>query len=369
MVIPFLSIYLTKGLSFSLEQVGWIMSAFGLGSVIGAFVGGKLIKRIGYYYVMLFSLILSGIMFVMLQYIHSFELLVIGFLILMIVADAFRPASYVAINAYCIPENRTRSVTLIRLAINLGFSLGPALGGLIILVYSYNGLFWIDGITCVFAGIILLGYLKNKQHDTQSEGKQVIADKSPYTDAPFMLGIFGIFLIGFAFLQYFSTIPLYYSDYYQLSEKNIGWLMAMNGFLIFLLEMPIVKKIEKPDFKMYRVIIISTTILAFSFLILNWFNWVWILPVGMLLMTFGEMFCFPFLNTFALKRAEKGNSGEYMAVFTMAFSMAHILGHKAGMTSVNNWGYEVTWYIMSGVLIFAGVIFGILKLVLDKENS
>lgn len=56
MVIPFLSLYLTKSLDFTLSDVGWIMSFFGLGSVVGSWIGGKLTDKIGYYKVMFFSL-------------------------------------------------------------------------------------------------------------------------------------------------------------------------------------------------------------------------------------------------------------------------------------------------------------------------
>jgi len=34
--VPFLSLYLTKDMGLSLEQVGWIMSCFGAGSVVGS---------------------------------------------------------------------------------------------------------------------------------------------------------------------------------------------------------------------------------------------------------------------------------------------------------------------------------------------
>ena len=52
MVVPFLSLYLTNYLEFSLEKVGWIMSFYGFGSVAGVFIGGKLSDKIGYYKVM-----------------------------------------------------------------------------------------------------------------------------------------------------------------------------------------------------------------------------------------------------------------------------------------------------------------------------
>ncbi len=77
----------------------------------------------------------------------------------MVVADTFRPAMFVAMSVYSKPENKTRSVTLIRLAINLGFSAGPAIGGIIITTLGYSGLFWVDGITCILATLLLMKVL------------------------------------------------------------------------------------------------------------------------------------------------------------------------------------------------------------------
>ncbi len=131
MVIPFLSLYLNKYLGYSLGQIGWIMTFYGFGSVVGVYFGGKLTDRVGYHKVMYSSLILTGIAFFGLQFISSFVALCIGIFSLTLVADAFRPAIWVALADYSNEENRTRSVTLIRLAINLGFSMGPAIGGFI----------------------------------------------------------------------------------------------------------------------------------------------------------------------------------------------------------------------------------------------
>ena len=159
MVIPFLSLYLTDDLSFSLKDVSWIMSCFGLGSVVGTWIGGKLTDSIGYYKVMVRSLLSTGILFIAMQFLDSFAGICIGIFLIMVVADTFRPAMFVAMSVYSKPENKTRSVTLIRLAINLGFSAGPAIGGLIIATIGYKGLFWVDGITCVLATLLLIKVL------------------------------------------------------------------------------------------------------------------------------------------------------------------------------------------------------------------
>ena len=51
--------------------------------------------------------------------------------------------------------------------------------------------------------------------------------------------------MGFIFLQLFSTMPLFYKEIHSLSEVQIGVLLSVNGFLIFLLEMPLIHYIGK----------------------------------------------------------------------------------------------------------------------------
>ena len=367
MVIPFLSLYLTKSLNFTLEDVGWIMSSFGLGSVIGTWFGGKLTDKIGYYKVMLFSLFASGILFVLMQFVSTFMGFCTGIFVLMFVADSFRPAMFVALSAYSKPENKTRSVTLIRLAINLGFSAGPAVGGIIITSISYGALFWVDGITCMLAAFLLLNVLHPKKAKVSDEIK-VKNPVSVYSDKAFWIFFVAMFIFGFVFLQYFSTMPLYYKDVRFLSELEIGLLMGMNGFFIFLFEMPLIKWLEGDKKSKVKLMMIGLILTAFSFVVLNTTSWVGILIIGMLFMTIGEMIAFPFSNAFAVERAKKGNQGEYMAFYAIAFSFAHIFGHNTGMHLVDKFGFETTWNIITG-FAFVGVLSLLfLMKVLKKEN-
>lgn len=370
MVVPFLSLYLTASLGYSLEAVGWVLTAFGLGSVAGSWLGGKLTDKIGYYPVMFWSLMLSGVLFVLIQFVTSFWSFCIGIFIIMLVADTFRPALFVAINSYCKPENRTRSVSLIRLAINLGFSFGPAIGGFIIANVSYSGLFWIDGITCALAALLFLAVLSKK--DSRAEKKANDEKEktiSPYRDKAYLLFLLIIILIGFAFLQYFSTIPLYYRDSHYMSEEYIGWLIAMNGLLIFVFEMPIVKYFEQPKFNIYMILFYSTLMFAASFFVLNLMHWWGMLVLGMLLMSFAEILSFPFLNSFAMVRGQGSNLGAYMALFTMAFSVSHIFGHNSGMQLIDHLGFAATWYIMTGCLVLAAILILILKRMINQEKA
>ena len=354
MVIPFLSLYLTQSLGFTLENVGSIMTSFGLGSLVGAWIGGKLTDRLGYYKVMLISLITTGILFIGIQFLTSFWAICIGIFILMVFADAFRPAVYVALNAYSKTENKIRSVSLIRLAINLGFSAGPALGGIIISSLGYSALFWVDGLTCMLAGTLLLIVL-NPRKSVVLDNVHHESPKSAYKDSKYLLFIAAMVLFGFAFVQYFSTVPVYYSEIHSLSEFQIGLLLALNGFFIFVFEMPLIKYMESRSWSKISGIIIGLVLTAFSFLILNLISWIGILTIGILLMTIGEMIAFPFSNAFAMDRAKRGNQGEYMALYSISFSLAHVFGHNSGMRSVAYFGYEITWYGIT-VICFLGIL-------------
>ena len=75
-------------------------------------------------------------------------------------------------------------------------------------------------------------------------------------------------------------------------------------------------------------------------------------------MTLGEMLAFPFSNSFAIGRAPQGHEGRYMAIFTMSFSMAHIISAKLGLSIINRFGYQMNWLFM-GVLGFVGFLLGV----------
>ncbi len=350
MVVPFLSLYLTDDLEFSLKQVGWIMTCFGAGSVLGTWLGGKLTDKIGYYKVMVSSLFLTGLLFISMQYLKTFNAFCIGIFLIMSVADLFRPAMFVAMSSYSKPENKTRSVTLIRLAINLGFSAGPAVGGLIIANLGYSGLFWVDGVTCILATLLLIKILNPKKTVVQDELK-VENSKPVLSNKPFMVLFFAMLVFAVAFFQYFSAMPIYYKDIHFLTEPEIGLLLGGNGLLIFLLEMPTISWLENKKYNKVSLIIFGSLLTGLSFLVLNLSTWSGVLIIGMFLMTIGEMIAFPFANSYAMDLSKGENQGEYMAMYVMSFSIASVFGFNAGLQTIEAYGFDKTWSAMAILLV------------------
>ncbi len=361
MVVPFLSLYLTNHLKLSLGQVGWIMSCFGLGSFAGSWFGGKLTDKFGFYKVMFVSQLSTGFLLIALQFINSFWGFAAAIFCTMFVADSFRPAIFVALKAYSRPENQTRSISLIRMAINLGFALGPFLGGLIIAFVSYSALFWVDGLTCILAIVIFRFVLKEKKVDKKVNAAIRLSasnTRSAFKDKPYLIFLGISFLMAFTFFQLFSTIPLFDKEVHHLNEVSIGLLMSINGALIFMVEMPMIHFLERKGFNQVKLIILSLLLIATSFFIFNITSWSGILVISMIIITIAEMFGFPFLNVFALNRAPEGREGQYMSLFTMSFASAMVFSSKIGMEVVAAYGFSANWILMGGLDLLA-VLFGV----------
>jgi predicted MFS family arabinose efflux permease len=370
MVLPFLSKYLKEDLHYSYGEVGWIMVSFGIGSMLGSWLGGKLSDKIGFYKVMIFSLFTSGLLFFVLQFITSFWGLCFGMFSIMTIADMFRPAMFVSLGAYAKPENRTRALTLVRLAVNLGFAAGPALGGLIIMGIGYKGLFWADGTTCTVSILIfwLLVKEKTKSVYIDQEHPGEILTHSVFKDKPFWIFLFTSFITAMIFFQIFTTLPLYHHDRYGLTEFQTGLLMTLNGLMIFFLEMPIVSIFERKKVNKVKIIVWGSLLMAASYYTLLIDVWAGMLVVSIIFITFGEMFAFPFSNSFAMSRAPKGHEGRYMALYTMSFSFAHIMSSKTGMELIGHFGYKANWIVMGSLGVVAALTAAYLRKVVHDQN-
>ena len=370
MVLPFLTKYLKEDLQFSYNEVGWIMVCFGFGSMLGSWLGGKLSDKIGFYKVMVFSLFSSGILFFILQFITSFWGLCISVFAIMTIADMFRPAMFVSLGVYAKPENRTRALTLVRLAVNLGFAAGPALGGLIIMGIGYKGLFWTDSLTCIIAILIFALLVKEKK-----KAPTIVPDSNTvqvifvFKDKIFWLFLFVCFLTAVLFFQIFTTLPLYHHEMFGLTEFQSGLLLTLNGLLIFFLEMPIVSAFERHKISKTKIMLWGSLLMAISFFVLMITGWAGIFIFSIIFITFGEMFIFPFSNSFALSRAPKGHEGRYMALFTMSFSLAHITSSKTGMEVISYFGYQTNWFLMGTLGIISVISCFRLLYLLKKESK
>ncbi len=365
MVVPFLTIYLTQKLHYSITQAGWIMGIYGLGSITGALLGGRLTDRIGFYRVQLMALGSGGIMFIVLGHMTSLRSICICTLLLSIVNEAFRPANSTAIAAYSSPAAVTRSFSLNRLAINLGWAAGGAMGGLVA-SYNYSLLFWIDGCTNISAGILLLFFIPPGTARAFLPEKTTPANNrsttSAFADKTYLYFLFLTTLFAFCFFQLFTLQPVFFKQELGLSISFIGALMAINGVLLASIEMMLVYRLEGKR-KNTWYIAIGVLLVGISYVILNFriIPAVWMALCSILLITFGEILAMPFMNSFWISRTKVHNRGQYASLYTIAYSVAQILAPALGSQVVERAGFTALWWLIGLISCINALLFSYMK--------
>lgn len=367
MVLPFLGVYMTDHLKFSLENAGIVLSFYGIGSVLGSWLGGFLTDKFGEYYIQSWSLFLSAPIFIIMPFFSSVEMMALLIFLQSAISDTFRPANSVAITKYARPENLTKAFSLNRMAVNLGFSIGPALGGILSGI-SYNFLFIVNGIGAVTAGIIYVIFFrrrnkifreKKKLEPTKTIEKTVT--KSPYKDYPFLLYSFLCAVFAVCFFQFFNTIPLFYKDVAKLDQSTIGFILGYSGFIIVLLEMPLVSLAERV-LKIPQILSIGIIMSGVSYLLLLFGSNIPLLLLSMSILSIAEIWVLPFMSTVTALRAERGNKGAYMGLNGIAFSFSFIFTPFLGTYVVSHFGFDSLWIGSFAILmVTAFLIFWITK--------
>lgn len=356
MVLPFLGVYMTNHLHFSIENTGIVLSFFGIGSVIGSWLGGFITDKIGEYKVQSFSLLLSVPLFCLIPVFKTEVGVAAIILIQSIVSDAFRPANSVAITKYAKPENITRAFSLNRMAVNLGFSIGPALGGILSAI-SYEFLFFANALTALSAGIVYIVFFKKRNKLARLKAKkikeviEIKKDRSPYRDGKFLLYCFFCMLFSICFFQLFSTLTIFYKDTAHLSQQNIGYILGYSGFLVVLLEMGLVQVAEK-YFSLAVTMFLGTFICGLSYAMLGFDHGMLTLVLSMSLLCVGEIWALPFMVTITALRSGKNNKGAYMGLNGISFSIAFIITPYLGTLIAEKLGFTTLW-MGTGILATA----------------
>ena len=361
MVLLFTSLYLTNELHFTIAEAGICMSFYGVGSVLGAYTGGWLTDRRDTTHVMIVSLLSSGL--ILLFFLSAQTPSAVSGIILLysFAADMFRPAIGKAIAIYSAPENRTRSFSLIRLAVNLGFSVGPALGGILAAYVGYKWLYIIDAGTSFGAGVILIFFLpKAKDGHTKKEKTIVPAASSAYRDRKYLFFILMVAFYGICFFQLMASIPQYFNKECHYNEDMIGVLMGVNGLLVVLIEMPLITILEKKQRNIFHYIIIGSFCVPIAFLILNFGGGLFITSLMyILVITLSEIFCMPFMMNHSLSRPVKERQGQYSALYSISFGVSNIIAPVLGLGIADRFGFDYMFYlfVFLGLLTMGGFMY------------
>jgi len=354
MVIPFLVLYLTGPLGFSSALAGAIVGVFGATSIVAAPVSGRLADRFGATRVMGSSLVLSAAVLALYPFVRGVAPVIAATVLFAAVSEAYRPASLSAVSLAAGAEQRKAAFALNRLAINLGMSVGPALGGFLA-AWSYTALFWVDGASSLAAAAVLAWAPVRAAAREPAEPRAATADdpsRAPllgeaWRDHRLLYFLFAALPALIVFFQLTASLPLFLVRDLGYSAAFYGALFTLNTLIIVVLEVPL--NVAMADWPAGRQLALGAALVALGFGGMALTHGRVGLAVTVVVWTFGEMVLLPAMAAYVGDIAPEHRSGEYMGLFTMTFGFALVLAPPIGTFLLDRFGGGVLWPAMLGL--------------------
>ena len=373
MVLAFMTLYLTEEIEITEATAGGLLSLYGLGAISGNYVGGRLTNRVGSVRLQILMLVCAAPMFLLIPLCNTILEIGIGIFFMSFFAESVRAPNSTAIAQFTPKEKQARAYALQRMAVNLGFSFGPFVGGYLAEI-DYFWIFVVDAITTLgAAGILayffgLQKYSKTLTDDVKQELANNIATKtrSPLADRKFLMFLGLLLATAIVFFQFHAMYPLYLRDHFGLGKPGIGKLYAINTVLIVLFEMVLIDHIK--NWKIMRLIGWGCFLSCIGFGMMPFSTAVGYCVLSMVVVTVGEMLAFPLCSGWLGQRSERGDQAMYMGWYTMTFSLAGVLSPMLG-GMVYQFNPHLFWYASLGVgfLVLGG--FYLLEKAIDQEES
>jgi MFS family permease len=357
MVLPFLVIYLTRHLGYSLARAGMVFAIYGATAIVAGPISGKLSDRIGALPIMRASLMSSGFAVLMLGLARTFPTVVAATIAWAACAEIFRPASLAAITHSVTEEQRKPAFALNRLAINLGMSIGPALGGFLVTI-SFRAMFLVDATTTLIAGSVLVlakwrtstgGWQK-----VRTEAASHVQVRSIFADRRLAIFLFASVLSGIVFYQHESSLSLYIVEYLHLSPAFYGTLFTINTLLIVAFEVPLNTATARlPN---TWSLVAGSVLFAIGFGALAFISSVQGIVALAVVWTFGEMTLFPAMSSHLAEIAPVSLRGTYMGAYSMSLSVALTIGPWLGNQLLGAEGPVRLWSVMFALGVLGALL-------------
>ncbi|HSL89428.1 MAG TPA: MFS transporter [Ignavibacteriaceae bacterium] len=367
MVIPFLVLYLTQKIGVSASEAGVGLLVYGIGAFISAPLTGRLADKIGALKVMKISLVGTSAVMLIYGFITNYYLILVFSFILSVINEAFRPANLSLISEIVTPAQRRISFALNRLGINIGMSIGPVVGGFLILI-DYHFLFYVNAFASLAAGIYLIvtpwTSLSESESTIEEISSQTKLNASVLGDRKYLFFLFAIIPANLVFFQHLGGVPLYIVDELGYSTAAFGLLSAINTVIIIIAEVPLNNMMSNMSYA--RSMFIGALLAAIGFGAMAVARDITPLIITIIIWTFGEMIFFPVTAAYASEIAPAKKRGEYMGYFQMTFSFAFSAGPWLGTVVYEKYGSVILW---SGALVMGLVTAVLILFVKEKQNE
>jgi MFS family permease len=343
MVLPFLVLYLTESRGFSVRRAGAALAVYGLGSMLVQPLAGKLTDRVGAPASPRSLAVLVGDALAPARHPAPLRSGPDRCLRLGVRQRSLRPAAFAFIGELVAPEKRKPAFALLRLAVNLGMSFGPAIGGFLA-TRSFLWLFRVDAATTFAAWLVMLRLAVTTPHTravAAAESHVKGWRASALGDPRLVYFVVALLPVAIVFFQHLGPMPLYVVRDLGLSTALLGLLGTLNTGIILLVEVPLNHSMA--HWPHTRALALGSFLATAGFGALAVAHHAWSVAATVVVWTFGEMILFPASSAYVTDIAPAGRRGEYMGLYSLVFSVALTVGPWVGTTVLDAWGPGILW--------------------------
>jgi len=354
LAIPFVSLYFHSDLGISLTGIGVF---FGISAIVRSIfqaIGGELSDRVGRYPLMVFSQLARSVTFwlIALSISHGWGFYNIAGLIILnsIFGALFQPAANATVADLVSKEQRTEGYSIVRVGGNLGWAIGPAVGGFIA-AKSYAMLFVFSGAMTLISGLVfalfLRGIKRAEYNEEKFSFKEIFVWKGNELILKHATLVFVLYLVASQFIAPFS---LYSVDFMGISKEQLGFLFTLNGLMVTFLQIPVTKALGR--MKLTIQLAIGALIYAVGYQWIGFNSTFVAFIIGIATITIGENFVSPPALAISANLAPKGRIGRYMGIYGFAVTAGWSLGPSFGGMLLD-WARPSFLYAWSIIAIMA----------------
>jgi len=355
-LLIFLTLYLKEARGLSVEFATFAMGLVGLGGLVAAAVGGHLADTFGRRRVMAFSLFGNAVIMLFFGFLSSKWAIAATLTLFSMISEMYRPAVAAMIADVVEPARRVHAFGLMYVSINLGFTVAPVVGGLLV-THSFHWLFRADAITTFAYFVMLLlavretlpARLRKPSIDggtTPPVGSVdphipfLVAARSIVTDRVFFVFLIASLVIAVVFVQSLSTLPLFMK---QLGHDatTYGRIIAVNGLMIVCFQVPLT--VASARIPRGMTLIVVALLYSLGFGLTGLAVEVWHFVGTVVIWTIAEMLQSPHVSAITSDLAPVELRARYMGAITMCYNAATLIGVPIGGMVFARWGSDVLW--------------------------
>ncbi|MFI1502064.1 MDR family MFS transporter [Streptomyces platensis] len=374
-VATFLALYLTVERGYSASYAGLVAALHGLGGVISSVGAGVMTDRLGRRPTMLIAQLSTAASVMLLGFMTDPVAIAVVAGLVGMASNASRPAVQAMMADIVAPEDRVRAFSLNYWAINLGFAISSTAAGLIA-EHGYLALFVGEATLVLACALVVFWKLPESRPapgapggaDDEAAGPAPapVSMRTVLRDGRFMIVVGLNLLLALLFQQAYVSMPVSMGQD-GFSSAEFGMVIAVNGVLVVLLQIPVTRFIEH---RSPAVLLIGSALLAgYGFGLTALAGSVAMYAVAVTVWTLGEIINSPTQMGLVVRLSPLHGRGRYQGMYSLSWSVASLVAPLLGGVVIDRYGADVLWAGCAAVGTVAAVGYGLLLRGLPEEEG